>query len=505
MAKNETAKPKKTHSFTAAAVVFGAIALAIVVLINLMVSRMNVIWDMTPTGIYKLTEPTKNYLNSVDKKINFYFLFNMDVLSTDTDSMPLYNAMKEYSTFDCINFQAFDPDDDPEKVKELQELGFSLSQGDIIIECEGRSKHIPAYSMFETRTNNVTDGKNATTSIYFTGENIITGAIEAVVTGKEAKIYFLTGHSENTISGSYNNLKKSLSSHNYVAETLDLASSSSVPEDAAIIIVAAPKSDISASELAALNSYLDRGGNICFWMSPNEDKVDYTNIDSILKDYSISMDYDRVSETDPDLHVPNEPTSFRCSIVQAEQTDSIDLTSDLKQFVDQGAMPFMMNSRSFAPIYNEGNGKEHITTGSLLQTIDKIGDGSSTAVGEPFGGSKPRDRITDCVLDLAMFSTDSGRMNSKIMVMGNGEFMDDENIYQSYNVISVNLQLSVFSWMYDSDKAFDFGIGGKERTFDEMIIDSASTAKVISVVFIAVPIVIGLIGGAVWLRRRYSE
>ena len=142
MAQKETAKPKKARSFTPAAIAFGTIALAIVVLINLMVSRLNVIWDMSPTGIYQLTDTTRNYLNSVDKQVDFYFLFDMDVLSTDTDSMPLYNALREYSKFDCVNFQAFDPDSDPDKTKELQELGYSISKGDIVIVCDGRSKHI---------------------------------------------------------------------------------------------------------------------------------------------------------------------------------------------------------------------------------------------------------------------------------------------------------------------------------------------------------------------------
>ncbi|MBQ1538410.1 MAG: Gldg family protein [Ruminococcus sp.] len=503
MAQKETNRPKKARSFTAAAVVFGAIALAIVILINLMVSRINVVWDMTPTGIYKLTDSTTNYLESLDKKVNFYFLFDMDLLSTDTESMPLYNAMKEYSSFDCINFSAFDPDDDPDKVKELQEMGYSISQGDIVIECEGRSKHIPANTMFETHTTG--DGAKTASTVYFTGENIITGAIEAVVSGKEIKVYFLTGHGEKAIDTDYTILKKNLAARNYIAEPLDLTVKDSVPEDAAIVIAAAPKSDISSNELTALNSYLDNGGNICFWMSPNEDAVDYTNIESILKDFSLSMDYDRVNETDPDLYVPNDPTSFRCSIVVADDTTKIDLTSGLKQFVDQGAVPVMTNSRSFSQIYNEGVSSENIFAGSLLQTIDRVGDGSSTAVGEPLGGAKPRDRISDVVLDLAMYSTDKQRSDAKIMVMGNAEFLDDENIYQAYMTIPVNLQLSVFSWMYDSDQALDFGIAGKERTFDEMNIASASDANVVNVIFIAVPIVVGLIGGAVWLRRRYSE
>ncbi|WP_295153364.1 GldG family protein [uncultured Ruminococcus sp.] len=505
MAQKETAKPKKARSFTPAAIAFGTIALAIVVLINLMVSRLNVIWDMSPTGIYQLTDTTRNYLNSVDKQVDFYFLFDMDVLSTDTDSMPLYNALREYSKFDCVNFQAFDPDSDPDKTKELQELGYSISKGDIVIVCDGRSKHIPAYTMFETHTNTDNTNKQTTSSVYFTGENIITGAIEAVVTGKEVKMYFLTGHGEKSLDNEYTTLKKNLAARNYIAQELDLTSKTTVPDDAAIVIVAAPKNDISPTELAALNSYLDNGGNICFWMAPNEDPIDYTNIESIFKDFSISMDYDLVTETDDEFYVPNDPTSFRCSIVRADETSSIDLTSELSQFVENGDVPVMTNTRSFMEIYNEGESKENITVGSLLQTIDRVGDGSSTAIGEPYGGTKPAERIQNVVLDLSMYSTDRNRANAKIMVMGNGEFMDDENIYQTYMTIPVNLQLSVFSWMYDSDQALDFGIEGKERTFDEMSIESKAKANVTNVIFIAVPVVVGLIGGAVWLRRRYSE
>ncbi|SFB66584.1 GldG family protein [Ruminococcus albus] len=501
MAQNETKKPKKSYGFTAVALVFAAISLAIVVLINLMVSRMNIIWDMTSTGIYKLTDSTKDYLNSVDKKVNFYFLFDMDVLSTDTDSMPLYNAMKEYSQFDCINFQAFDPDSDPDKTKELQNMGFSVSQGDIVVECEGRSKRIPGNTMFQTR---VADNQT-TSTLYFTGENLITGAIDAVVSGRETKIYFLTGHGEKPLDTDYTTLRSRLATRNYIAATLDLTNKDSVPDDAAIVILAAPKNDISENELKVLNDYLDKGGNICFWMSPNEAELDYVNIEKLLKEYNIAMDYDRVEETDPDLYAPNDPTSFYCSIVVADETTKIDITSGLKEFTDQNYFPAMINTRSFVQIYGEGDNSTHVFSDGLLETIDKIGDGSSTAIGKPVGGAKPRETLGNSVLELAMYSTDTQRADSKIMVIGNAEFIDDENIDQNYSMIPVNLQLSVFSWMYDSELALDFGIGSKERTFDEMSIESTSKAQVTNVIFIAVPVFVGLIGGAVLLKRRYTE
>ena len=70
MAQNETKKTKKSHGFTAVALVFAAISLAIVVLINLMVSRLNITWDMTSSGMYKLTDSTRDYLDSLDKEVN---------------------------------------------------------------------------------------------------------------------------------------------------------------------------------------------------------------------------------------------------------------------------------------------------------------------------------------------------------------------------------------------------------------------------------------------------
>ncbi|MBO4865786.1 MAG: GldG family protein [Ruminococcus sp.] len=501
MAQNETKKPKKSHGFTAVAIVFAAISLAIVVFINLMVSRLNIIWDLTSTGIYKLTDSTRDYLDSVDKKVNFYFLFDMDMLSTDTDSMPLYNAMKEYSKFDCINFQAFDPDNDPDKIKELQEMGLTVNQGDIVVECEGRTKRIPANSMFQTQV----DDNQTTSTLYFTGENLITGAIDAVVTGRETKMYFLTGHGEKALNTDYTTLKKNLAARNYIAETLDLTSSNSVPEDAAIVILAAPKNDISDFELKALNDYLDKGGNICFWMSPNDAELDYVNIEKLLKEYNIAMDYDIVEETDPELANVNYPTSFICAPVYPDETTNIDITSELKQLEQQGATPIMTDTRSFVQIYGEGDNSTHVFAGGLLDTVDRIGDGSSTAIGKPMGGAKPRETLGNSVLELAMYSTDTQRADSKIMVIGTAEFMDDENINQAYSIVAVNLQLSVFSWMYDSELALDFGIGSKERTFDEMSIESASKAQVTNVIFIAVPVVVGLIGGAVWLKRRYTE
>ncbi|MDE6776861.1 MAG: GldG family protein, partial [Oscillospiraceae bacterium] len=83
-------KNLKNRKFTAYAIILVALALAIAIPINLLASRLNIIWDMTPAKLYELSDTTKNYLETLDKQVDFYFLMDMDYLATDDNSMALY-------------------------------------------------------------------------------------------------------------------------------------------------------------------------------------------------------------------------------------------------------------------------------------------------------------------------------------------------------------------------------------------------------------------------------
>ena len=501
---NTAEKPAKPRSFAAIAAILVAMTLAIAIVLNLLASRLNIVWDMTPTGMYRLTDTSRKYLSQLEKDVDFYFLLDMDVLATDTDSMALYHALEEYAACDRIHFVDFEPDSDPEQTAKLQALGYDLKRGDMVIECEGRSVHVPGINMYQ---NYVDPDTQLIESTYFTGENYITGAIDAVVSGRDTVIYFLTGHGEKSITEDYTTLTKNLSNRNYLVQPLDLTTADAVPANAAMLVLAAPQFDISRDELRLLNEYLDNGGNISFWMSPNDAEVKYTNIESILQDFGLHMDYDKVAETDSQFHISGDPYTFRCSVVAGEEDEgSVNLTKEVADFINAGIVPFMSNTRSF---YQYIDSASTITAGSLLQTVanttDALGNASSTAVGEPFGGTEVTNtEITGQILDLAMYSTDAARRDAKIMVMGNAEFIDDENVAQDYMIIPVNLMLSVISWMYDSDLALDMGIAQKERTYDTMVLNSETAANTTNIVFIVVPVIVGLIGGGVWLKRRYS-
>lgn len=505
MEQNQKSKNLKNRKFTAYAAILAALALAVAIPLNLLASRLDITWDMTPTNIYELTDTTRAYLEKIDKQVDFYFLLDMDLLAADTSSMALYHALEEYASYDNINLISFEPDEDPELTKQLQEEGYRLSRGDIVIRCEDRSKHIAGTSMYSTFYSTTDSGDQITDSAYFTGENYITGAIDAVVSGRDTVVYFLNGHGEKVPENDYTTLTGNLINRNYSVEGLTLSIAESVPDDAAVVILAAPQSDLSNDELRKLEDYLENGGNVCFWMSPNPENVRYRNIEKILESFGIAMDYDIVKETDSNLHIQDDPYTYKCSVVSSE--DEIDLTYEIIQaYIANGAIPFMSNARSFYQLM--GTEDTSVQVGSLLRTVptsDLLGNDTSTAIGEVYGGDDPSaEDIKDEVLDLAMYSTSTLRNNAKIMVMGNAEFIDDVNVAQDYMIVPVNLMLSALSWMYDSELDLDMGIDDKEQSYDAIVLNSEAAANTASAVFIAVPFGVALIGLIVWLKRRYS-
>ena len=495
----------KNRKFTAYAAALAALALAIAIPLNLLASRLKVIWDMTPAGMYRLTDTTKQYLESLDKDVDLYFLCDMDLLSTDTDSMALYYALRQYAEYDHINFIDFDPDAQPELIEKINpDDQFQLTTGDMVFICGDNIRHIKASTMYRYEVSDTDEGDSILDAAYFTGENYITGAIRSVATGKQATIYFLTGHGEKSLDKDYTRFRTNLYNYNYRALELNLATVDAVPEDASILIDCAPQTDLTNDETRLLDSYLDAGGNVMFLMSPNDAEMTYRNIDAVLEKFGIYMDYDRVAETDPSLYVSGDPYTFQVEVPAAE--GSVDLTKDLISMLESGYFAFMSETRSFYRTQTPEDATLEI--GSLLQTVgtqDSLGNYAYTAVGEPYGGTDTMaQKIENSPLDLAMYATSGSRNNAKLFVMGNAEFIDDTNVAQDYMIIPVYLMLSTISWMYDSSEDLNMGIDDKEREYDSIRLNSEAEANTFAIIFGVVPVCIGLIGVGVWIRRRYS-
>jgi len=95
-------------------------------------------------------------------------------------------------------------------------------------------------------------------------EGALVGAIRQV-TRPQPRVYVLTGHGERNIEDAdrqqgYSMAKAALQEEQYEVRPLTTLAEHGVPEDASVVIIAAPRSDLLASELLQLDAYLRRGG-----------------------------------------------------------------------------------------------------------------------------------------------------------------------------------------------------------------------------------------------------
>ena len=276
-------KNTKNKKFTSLAWILAALVLVVAIVINMIVARLNRSWDLSPNKQFSLSNTSSRYLDELDAEnvtVDFYFLLKMDQLEADAETVELYQVLKEYASHSCINFVDVDPDKDLDQVETIKgDNNYNLSTGDIVIQCDGYSRWISGTSMYNTEY--ASDGTTVSGET-FVGENLITGTIKAVVDKFNPVIYFLTGHGEKSINDSYSSFAEILPNYEYQAKELDLTQTKEVPDDAALVLIAAPASDLTDAETDILNSYLDDGGNLSLLMSPNGEKFAYTNLEKIM-------------------------------------------------------------------------------------------------------------------------------------------------------------------------------------------------------------------------------
>ena len=243
----------KNTKFAGMAWILAILVLVIAIVLNMIISRLDFSWDISPNKQYSLSSTTEKYLDQLDsegKTVDFYVLTTEESLKNDMDSLTLYRALEEYDAHKSINLIWVDPDTDNDTMEKINsDNAFTLSTGDMIFICDNVKKRIPGSSMYTTYT----DDNGNTTGEDFKGENLITGTIKGVAENRTPTVYFLSGHGEKSLD-SYTRFTTNLTNYNYAAKELNLSEADAVPEDAALVLVAAPTKDITDAESEKLNA-----------------------------------------------------------------------------------------------------------------------------------------------------------------------------------------------------------------------------------------------------------
>jgi gliding motility-associatede transport system auxiliary component len=239
------------------------IVLGILVAINYIGARQNKRWDLTANQVFSLSDQTRGVLQKLDAPLK------ITVFEKDENASRFRDRLKEYEyASKNVSIDYVDPDKKPAIASQNQIQQY----GTILFNYKNRSERITTDS-----------------------EQDITAAIIKVVQGQQKKVYFTQGHGEKDPTSSerdgFKAIADTLSRENYTVDKVVLAQSGSVPDDAAVVIVAGPKVDFLSGEIDAIKKYLDKSGKVLLMLDPQEkaNSPALTNLIALARDWGVDV------------------------------------------------------------------------------------------------------------------------------------------------------------------------------------------------------------------------
>jgi ABC-type uncharacterized transport system involved in gliding motility auxiliary subunit len=222
--------------------IYTLVAVAIVVVVNLIANRYVKQVDLTANQRYTLSPQTGQILADLQTDVEFLYFDRRANFGNVEDRLAMYPTRSNHVKVTYV---------DPDRERGLAEQHNIRSYGTLVIAAAGRNEQVT----------NIT-------------EEDITNAVIKVLKGGPKKIYFLTGHGERDIDSTerlgYSAAKTALTESNYTVETLSLLQENPrIPDDCTLLVVAGTQNDPLDPEIAAIKDYIVGGGRVFFLLHPH--------------------------------------------------------------------------------------------------------------------------------------------------------------------------------------------------------------------------------------------
>jgi ABC-type uncharacterized transport system involved in gliding motility auxiliary subunit len=447
------------------------VVLAILVAINYIGSKQNKRWDLTTNKQFSLSDQTRNVLQKLDAPLNVM------VFTKENDFQPFRDKLKEYEYVSKkVATEYVDPDKKPAIASQNQIQAY----GTILVKYKDRSERITSDN-----------------------EQDITTAIIKVVQGTTKKVYFTSGHGEKDATSSdrdgYKAIADAMTHENYTVDKLVLAQSGAVPDDAAVVVVAGPKTDFFPNEITALKNYLGKQGKLLLELDPPDraDSPPVTNLIALAHEWGMDVGNDIVVDVSgmgqligTDASVPvaaNYPAHaitqrFRLLTAYPSARSVTPVSGGVSGHI---AQPFVETSpRSWA----ESDLKGMLTSGKVsfnAASGDKqgpvtIADAISAPGGAPAGAT-----------------ADVTKPETRVVVFGDSDFAANSGLGIQGNK---DLFMNTIGWLSQQENLIS--IRPKEPDDRRLTMTSAQQTNITWLSLVIVPGLVFFVGVSTWWRRR---
>jgi ABC-type uncharacterized transport system involved in gliding motility auxiliary subunit len=241
-----------------------AIALAIIGLINWVGISYNQRWDFTENLVHTLSAQSQTIVSNLKQPLEV-FIFDHNI------NPKLANLLQNYRDYsDKFQFKLINPE---QEIGLAQKFGVQ-SLGEIYLQYGNKRQKL--------NTGNAALGETL-------NETRLTNGIAKIKRDRPNNIYLLQGHGEASlepIEGGLGQSIKNLEDKGNHLQSLNLASTGKIPDNADLIMIAGGTRKLLAAEVSSLQQYLKTSGNLLLLLSPNAD----INITPILQNWGIELD-----------------------------------------------------------------------------------------------------------------------------------------------------------------------------------------------------------------------
>lgn len=409
--------------------------------------------DWTAGARNTISEDTRKLLGNLDAPVNITAYVGPDQLLRQQirDLVGSYQRFKPDITLEFIN-----PDTVPEQVRQL---GIT-SGGAIVISYKGSSENIKAL-----------------------GEQHLSNALLRLSRQQERWIVFVSGHGERLPGGETNygmgRFGAELERKGLKVQTVNLAESA-IPANTSVLVLASPRVELLPGEVALLQDYVTRGGNLLWLTEPDAPRSLMPLADSLgilaLPGRVVDATSAMFGVENPSFVVvtgyPNHPVTREMTMVSV-YPEAVAL--EINDTTQWHAVPLLTTlERSWTEL------------GALEGEIKYDADSDERAgpldIGIALERSRPEGRDGE---------------EQRVVVIGDGDFLSDTYLGNAGNL---DLGLNLVTWLSHDDAFMDIRVRGAPDT--ALVMEPRTTAIIGLGFLIGLPLLLLAAGLFIWLRRR---
>lgn len=381
-------------------------------------------WDWTTGDQFSIGAVSRDILSSLEDPVEVVGLFDEQTTQKYQRIIPM---LEDYAAQakGQLSVRYVDPDRFPNILAELDPTGnLKPTTDEFVIRSEktGKAKRVGYYDVFDIgydqNYNTVLNG--------VTAEQSFTGAINYVTSETTPVVYFTRGQDEADHLADYQIITGFLQNNNVEVETVDLFGLDAIPEDCSVLIMLAPKKDLTEDSRRVVAKYLQTGGSLMF--VADYSTVSFPELNQLLIEYNLEVEDTRLREGDPDHRYRDDAYIIRAIAPVSPVTE---------QEVD--GFTLVANARGMGELTNV---KNWITISPILTTSDQ---GFAEAGGQPDASSEAgRKNIILLSENMGFIDQKKVTESAKVMLVGSTAIFSDE-ILQTYGSQLYNIGLFYYA------------------------------------------------------------